>query len=42
MDKTRYEKEAYERTSLLVTEFEQEDVILTSLFDDQSEIIPKR
>ena len=35
MDKMRFEKETYERTSLLITEFDQEDVIATSTFDDE-------
>lgn len=35
MDKMRFDKEAYERTSLLITEFDREDVIATSTFDDE-------
>ena len=35
MDKTRFEKEAYERTSLQKTEFDREDAITTSTFEDE-------
>ena len=39
MDKMRFEKEAYQRTSLLITEFDKEDVIATSTYDDQLPVI---
>ena len=41
MDKTRFEKEAYERTALLITTFGQQDVITTSDpdFDDETGIL---
>ena len=35
MDKMRFNKETYERTDLLITEFDQEDVIATSTFEDE-------
>lgn len=35
MDKMRFTKEAYERTTLLITEFDKEDVIATSTFEDE-------
>lgn len=41
MDK-KFEKEAYERTTLLVTEFDQEDVIATSTFDDELESLGRQ
>lgn len=42
MDKTRLTREAYERTALLITTFDKEDVIVTSPLDDQTEILPGR
>lgn len=39
MDKMRFEKEAYQRTSLLITEFDKEDVIATSTYDDETDIM---
>ena len=42
MDKTRLTREAYERTALLITEFNQGDIIATSNDDDELETLEGR
>lgn len=49
MDKMRFSREAYERSSLLITLFDKEDVITTStpMLDitdenDRTDVIPRR
>ena len=39
MDKMRLTKETYERSDLLITEFDQADVIATSTYDDELDVL---